>query len=117
MLKCLSNGQSCETVCYRDIGCVFEFESHYYMIARDPQGDRKGEKVLFPVKWNVYRGFYPIIGEISATVRDLGEKILGLHEADPARYPLKGEWYGLRLYERDGRLRWSLKRRKKRRPP
>ena len=109
MLRCVQPNQSVKRIYRKQIRCVLEFDDNIYLIIKDS----RGEDVLLKGKWNYYQGFKYVQEEVPQNVFVFARKIIDLNIADSIRYPLKGEWYSVKVYSNSERLKWNLRKIKK----
>ncbi len=88
----------------KDIRFVLEFEDKLYIVT----GGTSGHYTIWRCKWNPYKGFEYIVDEVSRDVLEFTGRILDLHQTDSHRYPLDGEWYLAKIYERNGSTRLNI---------
>lgn len=109
MLRCIQSNQSLKRICRKQIRCVLEFENNLFLIIRVSPN----EDTVVKCKWNYYQGFKHIEEEVPQRILAYARKIIDLNSVDPTRYPLGGEWYSIKAFTDSDRLRWNLKRTKK----
>ena len=106
MLRYIRSDQIVKRICRSQIRCILKLENKLYLIVKDSDD----ENVIFRSKWDCYQGFKYVDEEVPQNILLYARKVIDLNFADSTRYPLKGEWYVINEYSRDGSMRWKLRK-------
>lgn len=106
MLNHVSYSAENNGISRRNIRCVIRYEGCLYVIYRDWDN----QNVLMRVKYNFYQGFKQNSEIVQGRICRLADKLMELHAADCARYPMKGEWYEIGAHSENSKIRWSVRK-------